>query len=137
MLIFSTRPEQQITHKSFMESMKNILVTATVGVMMLAPVVAFADNDERESERNGFNSHGYGNDKVTICHKGHTETVNQNAVRAHLAHGDKLGACTNGGGSNGSGNPRDKLEERRREILAEIQQILGRLSSLFGKLAKK
>ena len=38
--------------------------------------------------------------KVTICHippgnpsNFHTITVNENAVQAHLAHGDLLGAC--------------------------------------------
>lgn len=43
--------------------------------------------------------------KVTICHypggnksKGHTLSVGQAAVSAHLAHGDKLGPCDSGGG---------------------------------------
>jgi len=31
--------------------------------------------------------------KVKICHKGHTITVSQNAVNAHLAHGDTIGPC--------------------------------------------
>jgi hypothetical protein len=31
--------------------------------------------------------------RVTICHKGHTITVAQPAVAAHLRHGDTLGAC--------------------------------------------
>jgi hypothetical protein len=42
-----------------------------------------------------------GGGKVTICHypggnksKGHTLSVGQAAVSAHLAHGDKLGACS-------------------------------------------
>ena len=30
---------------------------------------------------------------VTICHKGHTITVDDSAVPAHLAHGDTLGEC--------------------------------------------
>ena len=35
--------------------------------------------------------------KVTICHKGkNTITISQSALKAHLAHGDKLGACQNG-----------------------------------------
>jgi len=33
------------------------------------------------------------NHKVTICHKGHTITVSQKALPAHLAHGDTLGKC--------------------------------------------
>src|SRR5262245_51853498 len=31
--------------------------------------------------------------KVEICHKGQTLSVGQPAISAHLAHGDKLGAC--------------------------------------------
>src|SRR3954453_8018203 len=31
--------------------------------------------------------------KVTICHNGHTITVDENAVPAHLKHGDTRGAC--------------------------------------------
>jgi hypothetical protein len=36
----------------------------------------------------------YGKTKVTLCHKGKkTITVGAPAVKAHLRHGDKLGAC--------------------------------------------
>ena len=31
--------------------------------------------------------------KVTLCHKGHTLSVDSHAVKAHLGHGDTLGAC--------------------------------------------
>ena len=31
--------------------------------------------------------------KVTLCHKGHAITVSQNALQAHLAHGDTIGPC--------------------------------------------
>jgi hypothetical protein len=31
--------------------------------------------------------------KVTLCHKGHSITVSQNALQAHLAHGDTIGPC--------------------------------------------
>ena len=38
----------------------------------------------------------YNGNKVTICHKGkNTITVSQNALKAHLAHGDKAGRCEN------------------------------------------
>src|SRR4051812_49160771 len=44
--------------------------------------------------------------KVTICHKGKTITVDENAVPAHMAHGDSRGACgsakpARGGTANG------------------------------------
>lgn len=35
----------------------------------------------------------YGKSRVAICHKGRTIRVAQPAVKAHLKHGDKLGAC--------------------------------------------
>jgi hypothetical protein len=45
--------------------------------------------------------------KVKICHippgnpdNAHTITVSQNAVDAHLAHGDTLGACKDNGNNN-------------------------------------
>jgi len=34
-----------------------------------------------------------GQQKVTICHKGHAISVAEPAVRAHLEHGDSLGSC--------------------------------------------
>jgi hypothetical protein len=36
---------------------------------------------------------GKGKEKVKLCHKGHTITVGKPAVKAHLKHGDHLGAC--------------------------------------------
>ncbi len=49
--------------------------------------------------------------KVTICHlppgnpnNPQTITINQNALDAHLAHGDYEGACTDGGGSDSDGD---------------------------------
>jgi hypothetical protein len=35
----------------------------------------------------------YGLHRVVLCHKGHTIKVAPPAVKAHLRHGDKLGAC--------------------------------------------
>ena len=37
---------------------------------------------------------GKGREKVTICHNGHTIRVARPAVKAHLKHGDHVGACT-------------------------------------------
>lgn len=33
-------------------------------------------------------------DKIYICHKGQTMRLPDNAIRAHLNHGDRLGACS-------------------------------------------
>lgn len=40
--------------------------------------------------------------KVTVCHNGHTISIAPQALPAHLAHGDQLGACTE---DNESGKP--------------------------------
>jgi hypothetical protein len=45
-----------------------------------------------KSNGNG-NGNGKGQEKVTICHKGHTITVGAPAVKAHLKHGDSIGPC--------------------------------------------
>lgn len=50
-------------------------------------VVAFAATQANAGGRGG------GHDPVTICHNGHTITVDDDAVPAHLAHGDTLGEC--------------------------------------------
>ena len=39
---------------------------------------------------------GKNNDKVLICHKGNTICVAEEAIAAHLAHGDTPGICTSG-----------------------------------------
>lgn len=39
------------------------------------------------------NGGGNGQQKVTICHKGHTLEVAEPAVQAHLNHGDTVGPC--------------------------------------------
>jgi hypothetical protein len=46
--------------------------------------------------------------KVTICHKGHTITVSQSAVPAHLAHGDHVGPCTAADKKKGAFKPNSK-----------------------------
>jgi hypothetical protein len=60
------------------------VVAAMVVVTLLGVVtVAFAAQD----------GGGLGQEKVTICHKGHTITVGFPAQAAHLKHGDTDGAC--------------------------------------------
>ncbi len=36
----------------------------------------------------------YGKHRVALCHKGHTIRVAQPAVKAHVRHGDTIGACS-------------------------------------------
>jgi hypothetical protein len=49
-------------------------------------------DDEDDDDDDDADDDQYGH-KVTICHKGHTISVDRHAVPAHLAHGDTLGPC--------------------------------------------
>jgi hypothetical protein len=56
--------------------------------------------EERGNEEHG---RGWGQQKVTLCHKGKTLTVGAPALTAHLNHGDSKGVCPEGAGSELSG----------------------------------
>ena len=66
---------------------RNVSILSVVVGMMVTVLamgsVAFAAEDEG----------GQGQQKVTLCHKGHTITVGAPAVVAHERHGDDEGAC--------------------------------------------
>jgi hypothetical protein len=54
------------------------------------------DEQGKSSAKQQYGSAGkqYGHHRVLLCHKGkHTIRVAPPAVKAHLRHGDKLGAC--------------------------------------------
>jgi hypothetical protein len=94
---------------------KNHLTNAVLTVLVVIAVLALAgvslagngkgngggqgkghDNDNSQgSAKHQYGSAGkqYGHHRVAICHKGHTIMVAPPAVKAHLRHGDKLGAC--------------------------------------------
>ena len=50
---------------------------------------AILDADEDVSDEDDDS----GNEKITICHKGHSITISINALQAHLNHGDYIGEC--------------------------------------------
>lgn len=50
------------------------------------------------------------NKKVSICHNGNTICVDAHAVKAHLEHGDKLGACENDKDNDRSNQARDDIK---------------------------
>ena len=84
-------------HKPLASVVLALLVA--VAVMALAGV-SFAGNGKGKggsasSAQYQYSSGGkqYGHHKVTLCHKGHTISVAPPAVKAHLKHGDHLGAC--------------------------------------------
>jgi hypothetical protein len=79
-----------------------LTVVVAVAVLALAGVSLAGngkgkgkDKDSASASQYQYSSGGkqYGHHKVTLCHKGHTIRVAPPAVKAHLRHGDKLGAC--------------------------------------------
>jgi hypothetical protein len=72
-----------------------IAVLALAGVSLAGNGKGKGKGDDSSSSQYQYSSHGkqYGHHKVVLCHKGHTIRVAPPAVKAHLRHGDKLGAC--------------------------------------------
>jgi hypothetical protein len=77
-----------------------LALLVAIAVLALAGV-SFAGNGhgkgggQGSSAQHQYSSGGkqYGHHRVALCHKGHTIYVAPPAVKAHLNHGDKLGAC--------------------------------------------
>jgi len=57
---------------------------ASEALDMLEDILDVVEDDEEDDN---------GNEKITICHKGHTITISINALQAHLNHGDYIGEC--------------------------------------------
>jgi len=51
------------------------------------------EHDDRDKHHDGDKGRDHDQNKVTICHKGHTLTISRSALDAHLKHGDVLGPC--------------------------------------------
>jgi hypothetical protein len=85
-------------------------VVAALGALAALGVLAGASWSATGSS--SANQYQYGS-KVTICHHTHSKknpwvtiTVSQSAVKAHLKHGDTLGACsTSNKGKKAKGKP--------------------------------
>jgi hypothetical protein len=84
--------------------MKKHLTSAVLTVLVALAVLALAGvslagNGKGKGKAGaaqyqyGSGGKQYGHHKVALCHKGHTIRVAPPAVKAHLRHGDKLGAC--------------------------------------------
>ena len=72
--------------------------TVVVGSLILYPApIMMADPPKDPGSGQGNNqdnNKGNGQEKVTICHKGHTIEVAKAALQAHLNHGDTVGPCS-------------------------------------------
>jgi hypothetical protein len=64
-------------------------LVAGLAVVVLSGV-ALANGGDKPGDNQG---EGKGRTKVVLCHKGRTIRVAEPAVKAHLRHGDTLGAC--------------------------------------------
>ncbi len=69
------------------------VVLGCVGFCPTLNLMSDPPNDNNNSKDKNNNGKGNGEEKVTICHKGHTLEVAKPAVQAHLDHGDTLGPC--------------------------------------------
>jgi len=102
-----------------------LLAASAVTVALLVPLAVFggsalARSTSAASEYQYSSTTQY-QSRVTICHltgskkhAGHTITISSAAVRAHLKHGDHLGACTGTetrtSHSNSNGNDQNENE---------------------------
>jgi len=76
----------------------------------------------------------YGQEKVTICHKGHTITVGAPAVPAHVRHGDVEGACAAEDGSD-DGDDNGEVDGAEDVAQAEVVSSSARGRDLYGDSA--
>jgi len=102
-----------------------LLAASAVTVALLVPLAVFggsalARSTSAASEYQYSSTTQY-QSRVTICHltgskkhPGHTITISSAAVRAHLKHGDHLGACTGTETkkSHGNGNDNDNDDDQ-------------------------
>ena len=79
-----------------------IVMAVVLGALVALAVLAGVGFAASSSSSSAAYQYQYGN-KVTICHHTHSQkhpfvtiTVSQNALKAHLAHGDTIGPCTGG-----------------------------------------
>jgi hypothetical protein len=103
----------------------NTLVPAPVG----RSVLRFGVNDGVVADNSGAytvqvtqlcEGCGQNGDKALICHKGNAICVGQDAIEAHLAHGDVFGACITAIPLAGSGSKRE-LPERQGTLPEKLQ----------------
>jgi hypothetical protein len=98
-----------------------LLAALTVTAALLVPLAVFGGSalarSSSAASQYQYSSSAQYQYRVTICHRtgskkhtGHTITVSSAAVRAHLKHGDHLGACTGSEQPKSHGNGDDQGE---------------------------
>jgi len=71
-----------------------VVAVAVVAYVSALPSAFGLDSSSSSSSYGYSYGNGYGQEKVTLCHRGTTITVALPAVATHLAHGDPIGPCT-------------------------------------------
>jgi hypothetical protein len=95
-----------------------LLAASAVTVALLVPLAVFGGSALARStsaaSQYQYSSTTQYQSRVTVCHltgskkhPGHTITISSAAVRAHLRHGDHLGACTGTETKKSHGNGND------------------------------
>ena len=74
----------------------------------------------------------YGPSRTTVCHKSRTIVVDENAVTAHLLHGDRPGGCPSGAGILGAGRGQGSGQGRLRAAWSATPQSRTLASTGFG-----
>ncbi len=73
---------------------RNVSILSVAAAMVMVSVLAVVTVAFAKQDGGGLVQGGDpGQEKVTLCHKGHTITVGAPAQAAHLNHGDTLVAC--------------------------------------------
>ena len=71
-----------------------VVVVVAVATYVWALPSAFGLNGSSSNDGYPYPyPYGNGGSRVPICHKGQTILIAPEAVAAHLAHGDRIGAC--------------------------------------------
>ena len=67
-------------------------LAVALSAALFVPLAVFAGSGFARGSASAA-QYQYGQNRVTICHRGQTISVAQPAVEAHLGHGDTLGRC--------------------------------------------
>ena len=74
-------------------------------------------------------------DKVEVCHKGNTISISENAVKAHIAHGDYIGECTGNPGNN-SDSSMCEYNYTIPDFVYQDEEVCDSISGLWNRYSK-
>ena len=74
------------------------------------------------------------NERVSVCHNNHTITISENAVPAHLRHGDVLGECDDDTRNDDLQLQVDQLVKENESLSQENQQLRKQVDELTKRI---